>query len=396
MADQPVPTKPSRKPFFSTPPGLITGGFMLWILSFAMSGALTVAIYKTEVAQAQTIQQDLIAEIETAQAGDGFDAATTKPADRTNMILTAYIGYTVQILVAVGGTVMLLIGSVRWGVHGKHAVGAPRNDDELALLNSINERLLLSETAKRIAYRHEDIDLLRGTIKNDIQHKDFDAALVLVNEISSTYGHKEEAEEYREQIINARTAEMETKVDLALAKLDETLARHDFDNAGHEAFKIQRLYADSPRTKDVHRKVSHARDQYKHDLEREFLEAAKVDDVDRAMDLLKVLDRYLTEKEAGPFRETARGIIGKKRENLGVQFKIAIHDKEWLRAVAVGEHIIREFPNTRMADEARGLLDLLRERAAGQRAASSRSGDSRSSDAHTRNSDDAHHDASKS
>ena len=68
-------------------------------------------------------------------------------------------------------------------------------------------------------------------------------------------------------------------------------------------------------------------------------------------------------------------MIGKKRENLGVQFKLAVHDREWLRSVAVGEQIIREFPNTRMADEVRSMLDLLRERAAGQRAAASRASD---------------------
>ena len=62
-------------------------------------------------------------------------------------------------------------------------------------------------------------------------------------------------------------------------------------------------------------------------------------------------------------------MIGKQRDNLGVQFKLAIHDKEWTEAVRVGEGIIKEFPNSRMADEVRELLDLLRERAAGEQAA---------------------------
>jgi len=347
------PGKP-RQPFFSTPPGIITGGLALWVLSFAMSCALTIVIVKT------------------GSAGEG-----ETPPDRTNMILTAYLGYTVPILVALGGAVMLIIGSVRWAVCGKDAANMPWNPRQDTQLDSINERLLLSETAKRIAYRHEDIELLRSTIKADIDNKEFDAALVLVDEISTTYGHKEEGEDYREQIIFARTTELEAKVDQALAKLDETLARHDFETAAKDALKIQRLYSDSPRVRDVHRKVAHAREQYKHDLEREFLEAAKVDDVDRAMDLLKVLDRYLSEKEAGPFREAARGIIGKKRENQGVQFKLAVHDKQWLQAVAVGEQIIREFPNTRMADEVRSMIDLLRERAAGERAAATRGPDAR-------------------
>lgn len=364
-ASQPGETanNPAPRPFFSTPPGLVTGGLLLLVLSFAISCAITVAL---------TTNDSLVTVVEDPETG-------AQTIDRTGMIIGAYVGYTLPILIAFGGVVMLIIGAIRWGVYGKNSAGAPSTSKaQITLLGSINERLLLSETAKRIAYRHEDVELLRETIREDMSKKDFDAALVLVNEIAQTYGHKEEAEEYRDQILTARTAEMDQKIERALKKLDEILAKHDFDTASKEALKIQRLFPDSPRSREVHRKVAQARDQYKHDLEREFLEASKVDDVDRAMELLKELDRYLTEPEAEQFREVARGVIGKKRENLGVQFKIAVHDREWLRSVAVGEQIIREFPNTRMADEVRSMLDLLRERAAGQRAAASRGGDQKS------------------
>ena len=84
--------------------------------------------------------------------------------------------------------------------------------------------------------------------------------------------------------------------------------------------------------------------------------------------LLKELDKYLSETEAAPYTEVARGVIGKKKENLGVQFKLAVHDHDWIGAVRVGEQIIREFPNTRMADEVRSMIDLLRNRASEQRA----------------------------
>ena len=345
MADNtnsPTPDKVKR-PFFSTPPGLVTGGLLLWVGSFVVSCVLTVGLFN-----------------------NGSDQQIANP------IVIAYFAYSPPILMAIAGTVMLIIGAIRWGIYGRDSIGAPWTKNLITLTQSVNERLLLSETAKRIAYRHEDIDLLRSTIKQDIEKKDFDAAMVLVNEIGMTYGHKEEAEEYREHIVIARTAELEEKVQKALGKLDEMLAAHRFEDASNEAQKIYRLYSDSPHVHGVQRKVTHAREQYKHDLEREFLEAARVDNVDRAVELLKELDKYLGEEEAAPFRETARGVIGKQRENLGVQFKIAVHDKEWVRSVAVGEQIIREFPNSRMADEVRGMLDLLRERAAGQRAAQPR------------------------
>lgn len=340
MADNTPSMTPekAKRPYFSTPPGLVTGGLLMWVGSFIVSCALTIGLFNSEVEVA-------------------------------NPVVIAYVAYSPPILMAITGTAMLLIGAIRWAIYGRDSVGAPWTKNLVTLTQSVNERLLLSETAKRIAYRHEDIDLLRSTIRADIEKKDFDAALVLVSEIGTTYGHREEAEEYRDQIILARTVEVESKVKKSMGKLDELLANHKFEQATQEAQKIQRLYGDSPQIQGLPRKVAHAREQYKHDLERAFLDAAKVNNVDRAIELLKELDKYLTEQEAEPFRETARGVIGKQRENLGVQFKIAVHDKEWVLSVSVGEQIIREFPNSRMADEVRSMLDLLRERAAGQRAA---------------------------
>ena len=90
---------------------------------------------------------------------------------------------------------------------------------------------------------------------------------------------------------------------------------------------------------------------------------AEQDHTDEAMELLKEMDGYLTEAEAEPFREVARGVIGKARENLGLQFKVAVQDRQWATAAAVGRRIVREFPNTRMAQEVRGMLDGILSRA---------------------------------
>jgi hypothetical protein len=187
--------------------------------------------------------------------------------------------------------------------------------------------------------------------------------------MSQTYGYRQEAEEFREEIIRARAAEMEAQIKRSMDSFERLLQAREWDKAGAEAAKVQRLFPDAPQVRDLGKRVRDAREEHKRNIEREFLEAAQRDDVEKAMDLLKELDLYLTEAEAEPFRETARGVIGKKRQNLGVQFKIAVHDKEWTEAVRIGEQIIREFPNTKMADEVRGLIDLVRERSAGQQAA---------------------------
>lgn len=247
-----------------------------------------------------------------------------------------------------------------------HSGSTGDSDD---ILRSINERLLLSDIAKRIAYRHQDRDALRKAIREDIEKRDYDAALALVSEMSQVYGYRQEAEDFRDQILQARAVETERRISDSLSQFEKYLGESDWDTAGREAAKLQRLYPDSVRVRDLSKRVREARDAHKHDLERRFLEAAQRDDVELAMDLLKELDKYLSENEAAPLREVARGVIGKKRQNLGVQFKLAVHDKEWTQSVRIGEQIIREFPNSKMADEVRGHLDLLRERAAGEQAA---------------------------
>jgi len=271
------------------------------------------------------------------------------------------------------GFVLLIVGSIRWALRGTpntQPVSSSQTESQITqLLNTISNRLLISDTAKRIAYREQDREALRRAIREDIDKGDFEAALALVDDMSHIYGYREEAETYRDQILTARVADLDHKVTEAIAQLDQLISRQQWDRAFAEAAKIERLYPDSHRARNLEQHVRNAREDYKHNLERQFLEAAGRDDIEKAMKLLKELDKYLTEVEAEPFRETARGVIGKKRDNLGVQFKMAVHDKEWIRSVKIGEQIIREFPNTQMAQEVRSMLDRLRQRATGEQAA---------------------------
>ena len=201
--------------------------------------------------------------------------------------------------------------------------------------------------------------------REDIDKRDYEAALTLVSQMGQVYGYRLESEQFRSEIEAARAAEQEKKIDDAIRNIDTMIARHEFEKAILEAGRVERVYMESDRVQNLRKHVRDARDRYKHELERKFLEAAGRDDVEVAMDLMKELDKYLTEGEAAPFLETARGIIGKKRQNLGVQFKLAVHDREWTAAARVGEQIIREFPNSKMAEEVRGMIDELRRRSAG-------------------------------
>jgi outer membrane protein assembly factor BamD (BamD/ComL family) len=46
--------------------------------------------------------------------------------------------------------------------------------------------------------------------------------------------------------------------------------------------------------------------------------------------------------------------------NLGVQFSLAVSGKQWAKALETGMEIIRDFPNSRMAEEIREKIDALK------------------------------------
>ena len=234
-------------------------------------------------------------------------------------------------------------------------------------IRELNESGTLSDDARRVLNRKRERELLRGAIEEDVSAGDFDAALVLVRELAESFGYRADAEEFRQRIESARFESAESESTGAIEGLDRMITQLRWREAEQEAARITRLYPDSPRVDGMRHRVSSARERYKNELERRFLTAAQDERVDEAMGLLRELDGYLTEAEAEPFQELARGVIGKARENLGVQFKLAVQDKRWRDATTAGEQIISEFPNSRMAAEIRGMIDTIRERAAALR-----------------------------
>jgi len=232
-----------------------------------------------------------------------------------------------------------------------------------AAVNTLTQEGGLSEGAKRVLHRREEREILRRAIEQDIATEDWDAAMVLVKELAERFGYRGDAEEFRARIERARAQTYDRDVVDALHSLDELIRGCRWSEAYAEAARLMRIYPDSHRTADLRERVEEARVRYRKELERRFLVAAQREQVEEAMTLLKELDTYLTPTEAEPFQEVARGVIGKSRENLGVRFKLLVHDHNWAGALEIGEQIIMQFPNSRMAQEVRDLLPALREKA---------------------------------
>ena len=236
-------------------------------------------------------------------------------------------------------------------------------DEQLRLLTQIHEHTMLSESSKRVLYRPKELHLLRGAIEEDIGRGDYNAALTLCRTMAEEFGFREEAEKFRETIEAARRDRFDEQVRDALATLDESLARRDWAAAYAEAARMRRLFPEAGVVEELEGRIASAREEHKRHLRGRFLAAAEHGEVENAMALLRELDRYLTKSEAQQLQEVASGVVARHRENLSVQFNIAVRDRNWSEAVKAGNDIMREFPNSKMADEVRSMLDVLRTRA---------------------------------
>ncbi len=245
--------------------------------------------------------------------------------------------------------------------HQTRADGRLRREFEAlaAAVRHLADQGVLSDDARRLLNRRAERELLCRAIEEDVASEEWDAALVLCAELANNFGYRAEAEQFRSQIEKARSVVHERKVADAIASLDGLIVQRRWEAAVLESGRIRRLFPDSPRVEGLRDRVERAKAVYKADLERRFLDAAGSDRAEEALDLLRELDGYLSETEAAPYREVARGVIGKARENLGAQFKIAVQDRQWIAAAALGRRIIAEFPNTRMAIEIRELMDSI-------------------------------------
>lgn len=279
----------------------------------------------------------------------------------------------------VSAVVVLCTIPIALGAPGQSSEGSPSEQsietaklrDQVrkmtASIEHLEETLVLSDDARRVLNRHKERDLLRGAIEEDIRAGEYSAAMVLVRELAERFGYRADAEELREKIETARTRGEHEQIREQITKMNELVAAYKWNEAQREASRITRVFPESPMVDGLRHRVESAKERHKLEIERRFLEAAQGDRIDDAMDLLHEMDHLLTEAEAEQFREVARGVIGKARENLGAQFKLAVRDKSWDDAAVVGERIIREFPNSRMATEVRELIDTVRERASAMR-----------------------------
>jgi hypothetical protein len=237
------------------------------------------------------------------------------------------------------------------------------------ILNEVNETLLLSDRAKAVAYREKDRDALRRAIREDLAKRDWEAALVLADDMERVFGYRQEAMKFREEIHRAQEDIVRRHVNEGIAVIDRHCRAEAWSDALREAERMINAFRGDPQVANLPQEIENRRQSHKNQLIASFQDALTRKDNDGAIEILKKLDLYLTRAEADQMQDTVRNLFKEKINDLRTRFALAVQDHKWTEAVRVGEEIVRDFPNSGIAREVRDKLDTLRSRAGEPQAA---------------------------
>ncbi len=237
------------------------------------------------------------------------------------------------------------------------------------LLNQVSEQQLLSERTKAVAFRDKERAAMRLAIREEMSKRDWEGALKLVDEIEAVFGYKQEAERFREEIFQQRDTEVRKVVGEGLALVDRHCRDEKWTQALREAERLMQLFPKDVQVSRLPQDIENRRQAHKKQLLDSWNDAVTRHDVDGSIEILRKLDLYLTPQEAVGLQEMARQVFKDKLLLMGQQFTLNVKDHKWADAIKVGESIIKEFPNSRMATEVKDKMDLLRQKAAEPEAA---------------------------
>ena len=265
----------------------------------------------------------------------------------------------------------LVYGLVRVVVANEDAVATAagrlaRAETILAEQNQTLRRLAdlatLSDRAKSLVFRDREIEAIREIVHEDMMRQDYETAEAVIESLERQLGYMGEAAKLRESLQASRKGTVEEKINSMVTRVQECVDARDWVRATRGAQQLARAFPDNAKVGQLPERIEAARTRHKRALLQEYGEAVSREDIDHSIELLKELDSYLTPQEAAALAESARGVFKAKLHSLGVQFAIKVTDQAWTGAVEVGEEIMRDYPNTRMAQEVKEKMDLLKAR----------------------------------
>jgi N-acetyl-beta-hexosaminidase len=151
------------------------------------------------------------------------------------------------------------------------------------------------------------------------------------------------------------------RINQFIEQIDTLLDQYQWSKASIQIENLIKAYPDVNRVQQMRNKLVSKKQQHKDELLTIWDNAVKSHNTDKSLEILKELDVYLTPNEALALQEAAKDVYKTKLHNLGIQFSMAVSDKKWKHALDIGQNIINNFPNSKMSEEIRTKISVLKQ-----------------------------------
>lgn len=231
------------------------------------------------------------------------------------------------------------------------------------LLIEVSQASRLSDTAKEIVFRDsEQMELGEAALTKLHQH-DFEIAESMIEAMSEHPKYTELSRRLKRMSEKYRAATEEGRVNQIITHIEDLFDKKLWNQAATQTDNLLKMFPYSEKAKTMPTRLQERKDRQKRELLAEWDLAVREKNTDQSLEILKELDLYLTPTEALALQESATTVFKTKLHNLGVEFSVAIAEQNWKKALQTGRDIVQNFPNSRMAAEIRGKMDILLERA---------------------------------
>lgn len=269
------------------------------------------------------------------------------------------------LLIAVYAVLTMMHGLLR-AVHDNGAKldnTAEMQVRQINLMAQISQGIRISDAAKEIIFREtEQLELGEAALAKLHQH-DFDAAQSMITAMEQQEAYQELAGRLRKMAEKYRTATEDGRIQQIVSHIETLMGQYRWTQAAAQIDSLLKVFPHSEKPRQMPSRLRERKDMRKGELLFEWDKAVQAKDTDKSLAILKELDMYLTPAEALALQESASSVFKTKLHNLGVQFTMAITEKNWDSAVETGRQIMQDFPNSRMAAEIRDKMDILQDHA---------------------------------
>ncbi|HIJ66873.1 MAG TPA: hypothetical protein HPP87_10355 [Planctomycetes bacterium] len=232
-----------------------------------------------------------------------------------------------------------------------------------SLLGQIAQGVRLSDAAKEIAFRDADRLELAEAILAKLHQHDFDTTYAMIDEMAHRTAYQDLAQHLKKTTDKYRSATEEGRINQIIAHVDKLCEQSHWSQAAAVIERLITTFPHSEKARAMPSRLQRQKARRKRELLAEWDTAVKRQQTDQSLEILKELDQYLTPTEGLALQESASSVFRTKLHNLGVQFSLAVSERQWQKALQTGQQIVGDFPNSKMAHEIRSKMDILHERA---------------------------------